>query len=412
MSGQHRVAVTGIGVLAPNGIGVEAFWSSILEQRSGIGPITRFDASRNRCRIAGEICDFDPLDYVDRALKPRRMARHTQLALAATRLAVEHGCVVLDDLGNHRPIPVMLGISTSAIELFELGIERLRKMGPDRVPSYLIPSGQPQAVAMALHSFLKVPAEYVTISTACAAGLDAVAKGAEVIRAGRSDLVIAGGSDAPINLLTFASLDAAGLMSTRNDDPRRANRPFDMSRDAGVISEGAGILILENLQHAQARGARPLAELLAHHTVIDAPGAQPAEGLANTMRMALADSGKRPEDVNYICAHGPGHPAIDRMETQTIKEVFGAVAYQIPVSSIKGVTGNPLAAAGVMQLAAAALAIDRGVIPPTTNLEVPDPDCDLDYVPEGPRRGDVRCALVNTHGLGGGNTTVVIQQVD
>ena len=232
-----------------------------------------------------------------------------------------------------------------------------------------------------------------------------------MIRSGRADVAIAGGADAPITRTGFTSFAAAGLVSTRDLDPSRASRPFDLDRDSGVISEGSGVVILENLTHALSRGVDPYLEITGYGMNADAHADLPGCGLDETMRMALANAGRRPEDVDYVCAHGPGHPVLDRIETEMIKKTLGKRAYDIPVSSIKGVTGNPLAAAGPMQLVTCALAFQNGIVPPTANCEKSDPDCDLDYVTGKPRKAHLECAMINSHGLGGRNCSLVVQRV-
>jgi 3-oxoacyl-[acyl-carrier-protein] synthase II len=247
---------------------------------------------------------------------------------------------------------------------------------------------------------------------ACAAGLDGVAQAVEVIHSGQADIAIAGGADAPVTSLTFACLDKAGLVAAYNERPECASRPFDRDRETGVVSEGAGVLIVENLDHALARGAGIYLEITGYGSQSDLDPTQHGSGLEHAIRLALANACKRPEDIDYICAHGPGHPVLDRAETEMVKRVFGEYSYRIPVSSIKGVTGNPLAAAGPLQLIACACAIRDQLVPPTANLENVDPCCDLDYVPTAPRATRIECALINCHGLGGGNSCMIVERFD
>ncbi|MBN1268494.1 MAG: beta-ketoacyl-[acyl-carrier-protein] synthase family protein [Kiritimatiellae bacterium] len=409
---RNRVAVTGLGVLAANGNGVEAFWRSLVKGQSGIGPITFFDASALPCRIAGEVKNFRPEDYFDGEFKPRRLARFTQLVLAATRMAFDDARLDRNDLLLAAPIPIVLGVSTSAVDVIENQWSRMQKRGARAVSAITAPTGFPQAAVNAISRFLAVPTQLLTLSTACPAGLDAIATAAERIRTGRAEIAVAGGTDTPITPLTIASFAASRSMSTRNDEPARASRPFDRDRDGGVMAEGAGVVFLENLEHALARGARVYAEITGTGSQSDAPGAEPGSGLADSMHLALANAACRPDQVDYVCAHGPSDRVIDRMETESIKKALGAHARKIAVSSIKGVTGNPLSAAGPLQIVAAALSVQTGTIPPTANYEHPDPQCDLDYVPGKARRANLECVVINSHGIGGTNSSLVLQKVD
>ncbi len=411
MLNRNRVVVTGLGVVAPNGIGMDAFWSSLLECRSGIKTITLFDASHHSCRIAGEIQDFDPAIHLGPDVSTKRLARQTQLALAAAQQALIHAAIKQEDLASDFPVPLILGIGCAPMDIIEEGMTRLFQRGPLKVPSHTVHSGQPHHAAIAITQHLPILTQSLTVSSACAAGLDAIGFAADLIRQGKAEVALCGGSDAPINPMTFACLAKTGLMSLRNDHPQKASRPFDYDRDSGVISEGAGIVVLESLDHARSRGAIPWLEISGHSTLIDLDPDNPGFGLEMTMRHALANACKRPANVDYICAHGPGHPVMDRNETQVIKQVFGPHAHHVPISSIKGVTGNPLAAAGAFQIVACALAIRDQTIPPTANLEKPDPECDLDYVPLTPRRAKLDTILINSHGLGGGNSTLIVERI-
>ncbi len=408
---RNRVVVTGLGVVAPNGIGKEAFWSSLLECRSGIKNITLFDASKHSCRIAGEVSDFDAARHVGPGINPKRLARQTQMALAATAQAFQDANLSRETLISDKAVPLVLGVSSSAIEIIEHGMERMAGLGPTRVPAHIVNACQPHQAASTIALHFPLLTRATTMASACAAGLDAIGAAADLIRSGRADVVVCGGTDAPINPLTFACLAKAGLVSLRNETPEKASRPFDADSDSGVISEGAGIVILESLAHATARNVKPYLEITGFATRYDTDPAVSGSGFGATMTEALANAGRRPSTVDYICAHGPGHPVMDRNETRMIKTVFGALAYTIPISSIKGVTGNPLAAAGPFQLIACSLAIRNGMIPPTANLEKADPDCDLHYTPKTPCASRLNCILVNSHGLGGGNSCLILERV-
>ena len=410
MTKRNRVVVTGMGILAPNGIGLAPFWESLVAGRSGIGPITHFDPTGFKSRIAGEVKGFDPTDYIEPKYKPKRMARHTQLAFAAMKMALRDAKF---DPGAHRiehPIPIMLGVSTTAMEVLEDGWQDFTRRGPNGVSTRLADC-QPQAVTQVLALALGISARATTISSACPSGLDAIASAAAMIRSGEADIAVAGGTDAPITPLSMAGFAMSGLASQRNGDPAHASRPFDLERDSGVISEGAGVVILEEYETAIARGARPYLEICGYGNQGDDVGDGEMFGLGQTMRAALNSAGKSIDEIDYICAYGPGHPLLDIVENDMVKRVFGRRAYSIPMSSIKGVTGNALAAAGPMQLITCGLVFRNNVIPPTANYEVPDPKCDLDYVPGQARHRSVNTALINVRGLGGGNSSLIVQRV-
>lgn len=408
---RNRVVITGMGVLAPNGIGLDEFWDSILASRSGVGPITFFDASDLKSRIAGEIKDFNPHNYIEPELKPKRMARHTQLAYAASMMALEDAGFDSDSLELPSPVPVIIGVSMNSMDVLERALEAVRENKANRVSPTTCAASLPQGPANVVADRIGAFADATTVSAACPSGLDAVADAASIIRAGQAEIAIAGGSDAPITPIAMASFTAADLSSSRNGDPGKASRPFDIDRDSGVISEGAGMFVLENLETARARGARPYLEVMGYAKQRDRDPAHPGSGLEESMQMALANAGCTIKDVDYISAYGPGHPVLDAVEVAVIKRVFGEQAYQIPVSSIKGVTGNALAAGGPLQLVACALTIRDGLIAPTANYESADPECDLDFVPNRPRPSQVQCALINVRGLGGGASTMIVNRV-
>lgn len=408
---RNRIVITGIGVLAPNGVGLERFWESLLARRSGIGPITLFDATNFKSRIAGEVKNFNPLEYIESELRPKRLARHTQLAYAATMMALKDAGLDINNLKLPSPTPVVIGVSTSALDVIEKVFHQVNGPGPDRVAPSSLGASKPQAAANLIADRLGTSAHAATVSTACPSGLDAIAIGTSLIRSGEAEIAVAGGADAPITPLAMASFIASGLSSSKNDDPEHASRPFDRDRDSGVISEGAGILILENLERAEARGSKIYAEVLGYGSQRDLGEENPATGLEFSMQLAMANAGVTVDDVDCISAYGPGHPVLDAIEIRIIKRVFGKRAYTIPVTSIKGVTGNPLAAGGPFQVAACALSIRDQKVAPTANCEVPDPECDLDFVPERPRRAKINTALLNVRGLGGSASTMILGRV-
>jgi len=400
-----------MGVLAANGIGLPAFWDSLVQARSGIAPITLFDASTHRIKLAGEVKGFQFSDYGVSSIKERRHGRHTLFALAATRMAMTQARLTVDDLRALEPVPIAVGISTSAMDVIEHNEDVLQAKGPDRVSPFGVSSCLPHAVSSVIGDDLGISNQRFTFSSACSAGLDALALAAELIRAGKSDLVIAGGMDAPVTPLAVASFGKSGLMPPLEAHMERCSRPFDRQRIGGILAEGGGMFIVERWEHAEARGIKPLAEILGYGNCADASGTPPGAGLARSMAVAISNSGLMPADIDYVCAHGPSDPVIDRVETEMIKQVMGQHAYRIPVSSIKGVTGNPLAGAGPLQVAACAQMFGQDTVSPTANYEEPDPDCDLDYVPNKPYAMSINRALINLHGLGGGNSSLVVQRV-
>jgi 3-oxoacyl-[acyl-carrier-protein] synthase II len=408
---RNRVVVTGIGILAPNGIGIEAFWESLLAGRSGIGPITLFDASEYKSRIAGEVKNFDPLDYIEPELKPKRMARHTQLAYAAAMMALKDAGLDISNLELPSPTPVVIGVSMNSMDVLERALEAVRDKGPNRVAPTTCATSLPQGPANVIADRVGACGHATTISSACPSGLDAIADAAAMIRAGQAEIAIAGGTDAPITPLAMASFTAGDLSSCRNGEPEKASRPFDLERDSGVISEGAAVFVVENLERAEARGVRPYLEIIGYSKQRDLDPTAPVSGLESSIKMALANAQRTVDDVDYISAYGPGHPVLDGAEVDMIKRVFRDRAYSIPVSSIKGVTGNALAAGGPFQLAACALSIRHQILAPTANYEIPDPHCDLDFVPNQPRNSKVDCALINVRGLGGSASTMVVNRV-
>ena len=412
MQKRNRVVITGMGVLAPNGTGLHAFWQSLLDGRSGIGPITHFDASRYRSRIAGEVKNFDPNDYIEPELKPKRMARHTQLAYAATMMALKDAGLDLTDFVLPSPTPVIIGVSMNAMDVVERAFHTVQNVSPNRAAPTTSAASIPQAPANVIADRLGICANAATVSSACPSGLDALADAAALIRSGEAEIAIAGGTDAPITPLVMASFIASGLSSERNDEPEKASRPFDVQRDSGVISEGAGIVVLENMERAEARGARIYLEIASYGKQRDRDHERPASGLEDSMRLALGNAGWTPDDVDYISAYGPGHPILDAAEIDVVKKFFGARASWIPVNSIKGATGNALAAGGPFQVIASALTVRHQTIAPTTNCEVLDPACDVDIVRFKPRKAKINRVLINVRGLGGSASTMAVNRVN
>jgi len=402
---RNRVVITGMGVLAPNGIGLDAFWQSLLAGRSGIGAITLFDASNLKSQIAGEVKNFDPHQFIEPELRPRRMARHTQFAYAAAMMALNDAKIDIRHGSLPSPTPVVIGVSTSALDVIEKVFRDSETKGLQGVSPTALGASKPQAAANVIADRIGVCANAATVSSACPSGLDAIAIACGLIRNGEAEIGIAGGADAPITEHGVASFVASGLSSAfRNGDPQKASRPFDRQRISGVLSEGAGIVVLENLERAQARGAKIYVELGGFGTQRDLTPDQPATGLIGAMRQALANANCRPSDIDYISVYGPG----DLFEC--VKQVFGPYSYIVPISSIKGVTGNPLAAGGPLQLVSCALSIQAQLVVPTANCEDPDPRCDVNLVTLRPRKARINRALINVRGLGGSASSFVISR--
>jgi 3-oxoacyl-[acyl-carrier-protein] synthase II len=396
----RRAVITGLGVLAPNGNDKESFWSTLLEGKSGIGPVTLFDASDLRCRIAGEVKGFDPARYIDPEFKPKRMARASQFAVAASSMALTDAGLSPADLLRFEEVPLVMGVSTTAMDLTQA-----------RPRPWTAVTSIPNAMGSAVVYTLGINARLLTLSTGCASGLDAVAAAAASIKNGKAEVAIAGAADAAVVRYVFECFSGARKLSRRNDEPEKANRPFDRDRDGGVISEGAAMMILESLEHAKARNAEPYCEVSGYGSCADPIDSAEGGGLEKAMHMALDNAPASENQVDCISAHGPGDQHMDRYETELIKKTFGKRAYRIPVSSIKGVTGNPMGVGCAHQLVAAALSIKNETVPPTTNLENADPDCDLDYVPAFPRQHKLKNVLVNTHGFGRGNSSMLLERV-
>lgn len=403
----RRVAVTGLGVVAPVGVGVESFWSGLMSGTSGIEPITHFDASEHPTRFAGMVYDFDPTGLID-GKEARRLARFIQFAIVAADEAVKMSGLHIDDPDGR--VGVIFGSGIGGLEVMEEQHIKLRDGGPRKVSPFLVPMMITDlAAGMISIRYGAKGINYCPVS-ACATGNHSIGEAGEAIRRGSADVVIAGSSDAGVTPLGLAGFCAARALSTRNDEPAKASRPFDAERDGFVMGEGAGAVILEEWEHACSRGANIIAELVgygatadAHH--ITAPDPE-GSGAARSMRTALAQAGAAPSDVKYINAHGTSTPVGDAAETQAIKIVFGEEAP--PVSSTKSMTGHLLGGAGSVEFVAMALAVDRGAIPPTINLENPDPACDLDYVPNEARETAVPMAMSNSFGFGGHNATLLI----
>ena len=406
-----RVVVTSIGMVSPLGLDTPSTWEALIAGKSGVDYITSFDTEGFETKIAAEVKNFDPTSYLDRK-EARRMDRFIQLATAASLEAVKNANLKIES-SNCESIAVMIASGIGGILTLSQQVGVLNERGPSRISPFLVPmmlgdmaSGQ---VSMILGA--KGPS-FATISSCCS-GADAVGEAFELIRRGEVEAAITGGAEAAICPIGVAGFNACQALSRRNDDPQKASRPFDAQRDGFVMGEGAAVLVLESLDHATKRGAEPLAEIVGYGASSDAYHiTQPApegEGGARAMKIALKKAGVRPEEIDYINAHGTSTPLNDKYETMGIKSVFGEEAYKIPISSTKSMTGHLLGAGGALEAAICALAIKNRVIPPTINLEYPDPECDLDYTPYLPRRGKIRATMSNSLGFGGHNTSLIFQ---
>jgi 3-oxoacyl-[acyl-carrier-protein] synthase II len=411
---EHRVVVTGLGMVSPVGIGAPQTWEAIVKGTNGIGPITLFPVDGQEVTIAGEVKGFDPAQYMDRK-EVRRNDRFVQMAVASSLEAVEHAKLTIDG-ENAEGIGVIMGSGIGGITTLSEQLQVLAEKGPRRVSPFLVPMMIVDMASGAVSIRLGAKGPNFCTVSACATGADAIGVSYDLIRRGDVRAMVAGGTEAAITPIGIAGFASARALSTRNGDPARASRPFDKDRDGFVMGEGAATLILESLEHATARGATILAELVGYAATADAHHiTQPAEGGeggVRAMRLALERAGLRPEDVDYINAHGTSTPMNDEYETQAIKTVFGEHAYGIPVSSTKSMIGHLLGAAGAIEAAFCVEAIQDNVIPPTINYTTPDPACDLEYVPNVAREAKIDVALTNSLGFGGHNATLVFKRFE
>jgi len=411
---QRRVVVTGIGMVSPLGVGTEANWSALLAGRSGVGPITRFDAARYPSRIAGEVKDFHPEDFIPKK-DVKKMDRFIHFALAASALAVEDSGLVVS-AANAERVGVYIGSGIGGLPSIERQHASLLETGPDRISPFFIVGLIVNLAAGQVSIRFGAKGPNLAASTACATGSHSIGDSFEIIKRGDADAMICGGTEAVITPLAVGGFCAMRALSTRNDAPDKASRPFDAERDGFVMGEGSGIVILEELSSAVGRGARMYAEVVGYGLTgdafhVSAPSAD-GDGPVRVMKAALLDAGVGPDAVDYINAHGTSTPAGDKVETLAIHRVFGNRAKKIAVSSTKSMTGHLLGAAGGFETAVTALAVARDAVPPTINYEVPDPDCDLDYVPNRFQNLPVRYALNNSFGFGGTNASLLLKKFE
>jgi 3-oxoacyl-[acyl-carrier-protein] synthase II len=407
---RKRVVVTGLGTISPLGNDVSSLWQGLLAGKSGVDTITHYDTRDHKTKFAAQVKDFDA-GALFGPREARRMDRFAQFALAAAMQAVQDACLEITD-DNRDRIGCVIGSGIGGIStLFEQAqvfIER----GPSRVSPFLVPMMIPDTAGGMVAIHLGVRGPNLAVVTACATGTNAVGEATEIIRRGQADVMLAGGSESGVIPLAMAGLNSMTALSTRNDDPQGASRPFDLKRDGFVMGEGAGVLVLESLEHAQARQAHILAEVLGYGSTNDAYHVSaPAEngaGAARCMRMALDDAGLALADIDYINAHGTSTPLNDKSETAAIKAVFGEQAYRIPISSTKSMIGHLLGASGAIEALICVKVLQDGVLPPTINYQTPDPDCDLDYVPNQARPAEVERVMSNSFGFGGHNAAIIL----
>lgn len=411
---KNRVVITGIGVVTPVGVGKDAFWNNLIGGVSGISTVTRFDVTDYPTKIAGEVKDFDPYDYLDKK-DARRMDRFAQFAVAASALALEDSGIDLNHGGLDR-IGVTIGTGIGGTESFEEQHTVLLEKGPGRVSPFFVPMmiGNMGAGQVSIQFGLRGP--NVTIVNACAASANSVGEAFRLLQYGKADVMVTGGAEAAVSPMSMAGFNAMRAMSVNNEFPEKASRPFDLNRDGFVMSEGSGIMVLETLEHAEARGAHIYAEVVGYGCTADAyhitSPSPDGEGARKSMAEAISDAGISPQKVNYINAHGTSTQLNDQYETLAIKNLFGDHAKSLAISSTKSMTGHLLGASGAVEVIASALAIENGIIPPTINYETPDPECDLDYVPNHSRQQAVDVALSNSFGFGGHNVTIALRKFE
>ena len=411
---RKRVVVTGIGCVSPLGLNVQETWAGLVAGRSGAGPITHFDASQHKTRFAAEVKGFEPVALFGQR-EARKMDRFAQLAMAAANEAILDAGLKIDESNRDR-VGVLIGTGIGGISTILESYEVMRQRGPDRVSPFLVPMMISDSAAGLLAIRTGARGPNMSLATACATGTNAVGEAAAMIQRNAADIMLVGSSEAAIVSLAMAGLNVMTALSTRNDDPERASRPFDRNRDGFLMGEGAGMLVLESLESAQGRGAPILCEFVGYGTSDDAYHiSAPAEngaGAAISMQLALDDAGLKPEDIGYINAHGTSTQLNDKSETAAVKQVFGEQAYQVPISSTKSMTGHLLGASGSLEAVICTKVLQENILPPTINYETPDPACDLDYVPNKARPARPQYVMSNSFGFGGHDATLILSRFE
>jgi 3-oxoacyl-[acyl-carrier-protein] synthase II len=411
---RKRVVVTGLGCISPLGLDVKTTWDALVAGRSGAGPITHFDASEHKTKFAAEVKGFDGVARFG-VREARKMDRFAQFSIAAAEEAMEHARLRIDEANRDR-VGVIIGTGIGGIATLIDTYDVLRERGPERVSPFLIPMMISDSAAGILAIRTGARGPNMALATACATGTNALGEAAAMIRRGVADIMLVGSSEAAIVPLAMAGLNAMTALSTRNEAPERASRPFDLQRDGFLMGEGAAMLVLESLDSAQRRQAPILCEFLGYGTSDDAYHiSAPAEngaGAALSMRLALQDADLQVADIGYINAHGTSTRLNDRSETASVKSVFGEHAYQVPISSTKSMTGHLLGASGSLEAVVCVKVLGEKILPPTINYDYPDPECDLDYVPNQPRKADPRHVMSNSFGFGGHNATLILSRFE
>ena len=409
---KRRVVVTGLGMISPLGIGNEPTWQGLVEGRSGIGPITKFDASEYACRIAGEVRGFDPQNWIEKK-EVKKSDTFIHYAIVAAQMAVDDAHLDMTAEDPDR-VGVIIGSGIGGLPLIEEMHRKLLERGPSRISPFFIPGLIVNLASGQISIRFNARGPSSAPATACATGAHAIGDAFKIIQREDADVMFAGGSEAVITPLAVGGFAAMRAMSTRNDDPLHASRPWDRDRDGFVIGEGSGVLILEEREHALARGATIYCEITGYGMTSDAyhitSPSEDGDGMARVMTRALKDAKLTPKDIDYINAHGTSTPVGDKVETRAIKTIFGEDAYKVAISSTKSMTGHLLGAAGGLESAIASMVVKTGIIPPTINYENPDPECDLDYVPNQARTKDVKHVLSNSFGFGGTNATLIFSR--
>ena len=410
----NRVVVTGVGIVSPLGLDTRSTWKSLISGESGVGPITAFDSEGYGTTIAAEVKDFDPEGIVGRK-QARRMDRFVQLGAAAALEAMDDSGVTVGPENSTR-VSVMIASGIGRIITLSNQVGVLGNRGPNRISPFLVPMMLPDMASGQVSMLIGAKGPNYSTVSACSSAADTIGQAFEAIRRGDVDTALAGGSEAAICPIGVAGFNACHALSKRNDAPEKASRPFDADRDGFVLGEGGAVLVLESLDSAIERGVEPVAEITGYGSTADAYHiTQPApegEGAARAMNMALSQAQTQPDEIGYVNAHGTSTPLNDKYETMALKTVFGEEAYRIPISSTKSMTGHLLGASGALEAAVTVLALSKWAIPPTINLETPDPECDLDYTPHMPKRGRIRAAMSNSFGFGGHNASLVFQEWD
>lgn len=408
----QRIVVTGLGCISPLGNDVVTTWQNLMDKKSGVDLITYYDTTDYDCKVAAEVKGFDgPSLFGSR--EARRMDRCTQYSLAAAQEAVKDAKLEIDP-GNSDRIGAVVGTGIGGIETLYDEFMNFEAKGPSRVSPFLVPMMLPDTPGGKIAIELGIKGTNFAVVTACATGTNAIGEASEIIKRGQADVMLAGGCEAAIVPIAMAGLSKMGALSTYDGAPNRASRPFNLDRSGFVMGEGAAILVLESLEFAQERGAQILGELVGYGSTNDAfhisAPAENGSGAAMCMRLAIEDAGIKPRDIDYINAHGTGTPLNDKSETAAIKTVFEDYAYQLPVSSTKSMTGHMIGAAGAIEAVFAVKVLQNDIMPPTINYEVPDPECDLDYIPNEPRQKQVNYVMSNSFGFGGHNATIILKK--